>query len=179
MNESHIERIVYDSVVEVCNKRGVVQRGYFEAFSVVKTANGRIHDEILFEEEFLDYEGIDPTQRVTASSLEEARRVLHQNQDKLVVEDESKETKKKGSEEKIAFTADEISLLKILIYSEMVSIDLQKLTLQNKIPTVLISKINEKAMDLYGDVLIDEDTVPPSVYDDYVELCKGMIDSHE
>lgn len=179
MNESHIERIVYDSVVEVCNKYSVIQRGYFEPFSAVKTANGRIRDEILPEEEFMDYEGIDPTQRVTASSLEEARRVLHQNQDKLVVEDESEEMKKPVVEKETTFDADEISLLKILLYSKTISIDLQNMAMQNKLPDVLISRINEKAMDLYGDVLIDETTTPPSVYDDYLELCKGVINSHE
>lgn len=179
MNESHIERIVYDSVVEVCNKRNVIQRGYFEPFSVVKTANGRIRDEILPEEEFMDYEGIDPTQRVTASSLEEARRVLHQNQDKLIVEDETEESKMPVAEKEVSFDTDEISLLKVLLYSNNVSFDLQHMAMQNKLPTVLISRINEKAMDLYGDVLIDEETVPPSIYDDYIELCKGVIDSHE
>lgn len=179
MNESHIERIVYDSVVEVCNKLSVIQRGYFEPFSVVKTANGRIRDEILPEEEFMDYEGIDPTQRVTASSLEEARRVLHQNQDKLIVEDEIEETKIPVAEKEVSFDTDEISLLRVLLYSNDVSFDLQRMAMQNKLPTVLISRINEKAMDLYGDVLIDEETVPPSIYDDYIELCKGVIDSHE
>lgn len=179
MNESHIEKIIYDSVVEVCTKRSVIQRGFFEPFSVVKTANGRARDEFLFDDDFKDYEGIDPTQRVTTSSLEEARRVLHQNQDKLVVEEENETVVQLPVQQDTGFDEDEISFLKILLYSTNVAYDIQRMVMQKIIPDVLITRINEKAMDLYGDILIDETTTPPSIFEDYVELCKGVVDNHE
>lgn len=178
-NIGRIEKIIYETVAEICESKGVVQRGYYEPFAVFHGAEDYTNEALLAEEEKLDYEGIDPNQRITGKSLEEARQVLLRNQGKLVIEDE--EDKPDVTPEPVAVSFDpmELKLLRILIYSDNVAFELQNLVLQNIIPSVLITKINEKAMDLIGDVLVDEEQSPPSIYEDYVEIIQEVLEANE
>lgn len=174
-----IERIIYETVAEICEAKAIVQKGYYEPFAVFHGTHDYTSDALLAEEEKLDYEGIDPNQRITGKSLEEARLVLLRNQGKLVIEDEEDKPDVAPEPTNVSFDPLELKLLRILVYSDNVAFELQNLMLQNVIPSVLITKINEKAMDLIGDVLIDEDQSPPSIYEDYVEIIQEVLETNE
>lgn len=174
-----IERIIYETVAEVCEAKAIVQKGHYEPFAVFHGSHDYTSDDLLAEEEKTDYEGIDPNQRITGKSLEEARQVLLRNQGKLVIEDEEDKPETAPEPTAVSFDPMELKLLRILIYSNNVAFELQNLILQNIIPSVLITKINEKAMDLIGDVLIDEEQSPPSIYEDYVEIIQEVLEANE
>lgn len=127
---------------------------------------------------FADYGGIDMDGQVSAETLEEARRVLRGNQGKLVIEDEPTETKIEDAEPQ-HFNDVEIEVLRILLDGNDVLTLLEKLKERNIVSSVVITQINEKAVDLYGDILIDEDMVPPSIIDDNREMCIEVVNKNE
>lgn len=125
-----------------------------------------------------DFGGIDVNGQVSAETLEEARRVLRGNQGKLVIEDEPTETKIEVAEPKL-FNDIEIEVLKILLDGNDVLTLLEKLKDRNIVSSVVITQINEKAVDLYGDILIDEDMVPPSIIEDNRDMCIEVVNNNE
>lgn len=166
---NQIEKIIYDTVVDVCTSYNIPRKGNVEEFAVF------LNKDILIIEDELDYEGIDPAQRVTRSALEEARKTLLKNQSKLVIEDEFvEETIDSKEGDDATFNEIEKALLCILLYSDDVQMELQNLVLQKIIPSVIINKINEKAMDVLGDVVIDESQNPPEIYEEYIDFCKEV-----
>ena len=178
-NIGRIEKIIYETVVEICESKGVVQRGYYEPFAVFHGSEDYTSEALLAEEEKLDYEGIDPNQRITGKSLEEARQVLLRNQGKLVIDYEEDKPDVTPEPVEVSFDPMELKLLRILIYSDNVAFELQNMLFQNIVPSVLITKINEKAMDLIGDVLVDEEQSPPSVYEDYIKIIQEVLEANE
>ncbi|MDO4486398.1 MAG: tellurite resistance TerB C-terminal domain-containing protein [Bacillota bacterium] len=171
---NQIERIIYDTVVDVCTNYNIPRNGDIEEFTVF------LNKDILIIEDELDYEGIDPAQKVTRSALEEARKTLLKNQSKLVIEDEFvDETIDSKEDDDSTFNEIEKALLCILLYSDDVQIELQNLILQKIIPSVIINKINEKAMDVLGDVVIDESQNPPEIFEDYIDFCKEVTEIDE
>ena len=174
---NEINRIIKQCVEAVCVENNIDHPGVkIKSFAAEKAEKrGKYRSSIDYS---IDYGGIDLNGSVSETSLEEARRVLRGNQGKLVVEDESTESVS-VVEEGIAFNAIEIEVLKILLFSNNVISDFNNLQAKSIIPSVVITQINEKAADLYGDLLIDEDTTPPSIIEENREICLEVISDNE
>lgn len=114
--------------------------------------------------------------RTDRSKIEEARQVLYNNQEKLVIEDREGELKNIKIENESSDNSDiQIGILKLLIDSSA-GFEAAKRFAESKGTNIVleIEKINEKALDEIGDMLIDTDGVDYYIYDEYKDYIKKL-----
>ena len=119
-----------------------------------------------------EYDPIERDQRVDSSSIEGAREVLRRNQNRLIVEEENAEHKDSQSDDFAGvFSSEEEELLKILLSGDSVAERIEEMKQRFLAPNLLVESINEKAIDIIGDTVIEG-------YDSY-ELVEDYIDDVE
>lgn len=137
--------------------------------------NKKTRKEIKTEE----YDYVDVGEIISNDLLEKARAELHENQKMLVIEDDSLiiyETDEQLhlEEENDDFDCQEIMFLSNLLNSANIREELLKLKNRHILPEVLIEQINKKAIDLFGDIVIQGDSIP-YILPEYMDVCKEWV----
>ena len=120
---------------------------------------------------------------VTQDNLQKVREGLYRNQKRLVIEEEEHEAEKEQDVEtpqnnSDMFTSEQKRVLAILLNSKKIKEDLLKLEEEFLSSEVIIESINQKAVDLFGDILIEEnaDEFTYQIVPEYQDICRKVID---
>lgn len=113
---------------------------------------------------------------VTTYTIQNARNVLYKNQERLVIA----ETEKDQIEERPViitkeFSEVEIKLLKLLLANENYNNINKKISKEYFTINMVCKNINEKSMELIGDIVIDDSTGEIQIIKDYIDICKKWV----
>ena len=163
------------AVEEVCIRNNI-QRSFRSKGSIDYLINTKAGNDIDTYDNKNEFEIEMLYGRTDRSKIEEARQVLYNNQEKLVIEDDEDELKNIKIENESSDNSDiQIGILKLLIDSSA-GFEAAKRFAESKGTNIVleIEKINEKALDEIGDMLIDTDGVDYYIYDEYKDYIKKL-----
>lgn len=181
--DSHvIDLTIEETTVRTCQESGIIpfKKQTLESFEILNHYHYGSSIDLKDPEE---YDRIDKSEIVTNESLNEARKVLAENQRRLVIENCEEIDEEKNTDNEITGNVPRLNnfektLLKILLSKNSnTEEDLRKIETECGSIDLLVESINNKTLDIIGDSVISDAGGHLSLVEEYtndvIDLVKG------
>lgn len=162
-----IDKAIRETVYNICERENIPCENSNIIFDDSES-DDRIFGKTIYDTP--EYDSVDRNEVIDSETINEARRILNANQNKLIVNEDESDYEIKDSEDMNKLSDKEIKVLGLLLDNKFDDV----IKHIDEPIGLIINSINSKMIDIMGDIVI-EGTNPPRVIDDYIDDCRKVI----